>query len=59
MDFVSAAANLRMINYSIPTISRFEAMGIAGNIIHAIATTNAVCAGLIALDAENILLKGF
>ncbi|MES1919465.1 hypothetical protein MHBO_001294, partial [Bonamia ostreae] len=56
MDFVHFAANLRMANYGIDTISRFKAKGIAGNIVHAIATTNAICAGLMAIEAWKVLI---
>ena len=47
MRFVAAAANLRAANFSIfPLQSLHDAKGIAGNIIPAIATTNAIVAGL-------------
>ncbi len=46
MRFVAAAANLRSAVFGIPLLSLFDAKGIAGNIIPAIATTNAVIAGL-------------
>lgn len=35
--------------------SLFEAKGIAGNIVHAVATTNAVIAGLIVIEAIKVL----
>lgn len=41
--------------YGIPAQSQFAAMGMAGNIIHAIATTNAVVGGLITLEAVKVL----
>ena len=46
MRFVSAAANLRSQIFSIPTLCFHDAKGIAGNIIPAIATTNAIVAGI-------------
>ena len=55
VDFVTAASNLRSHSYGIPLLSLFEAKGIAGNIIHAIATTNAIVAGLIVLEALKLL----
>nr|XP_015223714.1 PREDICTED: SUMO-activating enzyme subunit 2 [Lepisosteus oculatus] len=55
MDFVTAAANLRMHIFSMSTKSRFDVKSMAGNIIPAIATTNAVIAGLIVLEALKIL----
>uniref|UniRef100_A0A4W5P558 SUMO-activating enzyme subunit 2 n=1 Tax=Hucho hucho TaxID=62062 RepID=A0A4W5P558_9TELE len=55
MDFVTAAANLRMYIFSMKMKSRFDIKSMAGNIIPAIATTNAVIAGLIVLEALKIL----
>jgi len=57
MDFVAAASNLRMYAYGIKMISEFEIMGIAGNIVHAIATTNAIAAGFIVLEAITALVN--
>ncbi|OQR94756.1 ubiquitin-activating enzyme (E1) [Achlya hypogyna] len=55
MLFVAAAANLRAHVFQIPTESLFACKGIAGNIIPAIATTNAIVAGLQVLEAFKIL----
>uniref|UniRef100_A0AAY4DJW4 THIF-type NAD/FAD binding fold domain-containing protein n=1 Tax=Denticeps clupeoides TaxID=299321 RepID=A0AAY4DJW4_9TELE len=55
MDFVTAAANLRMHVFSMNMKSRFDIKSMAGNIIPAIATTNAVIAGLIVLEALKVL----
>eukprot|EP00475_Leptophrys_vorax_P005375 TRINITY_DN13253_c0_g1_i1.p1 TRINITY_DN13253_c0_g1~~TRINITY_DN13253_c0_g1_i1.p1 ORF type:complete len:390 (-),score=125.24 TRINITY_DN13253_c0_g1_i1:479-1648(-) len=55
LEFVASASNLRMHNYHIPRLSLFDVKGIAGNIIHAIATTNAIAAGLMVIQALNIL----
>ncbi|XP_075962720.1 SUMO-activating enzyme subunit 2 [Anarhichas minor] len=55
MDFVTAAANLRMHIFSMNMKSRFDVKTMAGNIIPAIATTNAVIAGLIVLEGLKIL----
>ncbi|KAG2496953.1 hypothetical protein HYH03_004959 [Edaphochlamys debaryana] len=55
VDFVTAASNLRSTCYGIPEQSLFDAKGMAGNIIHAIATTNAVISGLIVTEAIKIL----
>mmetsp|Transcript_26329 Transcript_26329/g.36708 ORF Transcript_26329/g.36708 Transcript_26329/m.36708 type:complete len:580 (-) Transcript_26329:83-1822(-) len=57
MDFISASANLRMHIYGIPCQSRFSVKGIAGNIIHAIATTNAIAAGLIVMEGIKVLTQ--
>ena len=54
MDFVSSLANMRMNVFHIPMQSRFAIKGIAGNIVHAIATTNAVAAGLIVVEAMKV-----
>lgn len=55
VEFVTAAANLRASSFGIPMQSLFEAKGIAGNIVHAIATTNAIIAGLIVLETIKLL----
>ncbi|KXZ51045.1 hypothetical protein GPECTOR_14g32 [Gonium pectorale] len=55
VDFVTAASNLRSICYGIPEQSLFDAKGMAGNIIHAIATTNAIISGLIVTEAIKLL----
>ncbi len=55
MDFVAAAANLRGACYGIPPQSVFAAKGMAGNIVHAVATTNALISGLIVLEALKLL----
>jgi ubiquitin-like 1-activating enzyme E1 B len=46
LNFVTAATNLRAAVFSIPLQSLFDVKSIAGNIIPAIATTNAIVAGL-------------
>ncbi|KAH9297834.1 hypothetical protein KI387_029516 [Taxus chinensis] len=55
VEFVTAAANIRAFSFGIPMQSLFEAKGIAGNIVHAIATTNAIIAGLIVLETMKLL----
>ena len=55
VEFVTAVSNLRSANYGIPPQSLFDAKGMAGNIIHAVATTNAIVSGLITLEAIKIL----
>ena len=58
MRFVTAASNLRSSVFGIePLQSLYSAKGIAGNIIPAIATTNAICAGLQILQAFSILKR--
>jgi len=46
MEFVSAASNLRSRVFNIPLQSLYDAKGVAGNIIPAIASTNAIVASL-------------
>lgn len=55
VEFVTSAANIRAASFGIPLHSLFEAKGIAGNIVHAVATTNAIIAGLIVLEAIKVL----
>ena len=55
LDFVTAASNLRSHVFHIPLSSRWKVKEIAGNIIPAIATTNAIIAGFIVLEALKIL----
>ncbi|KAI0646080.1 hypothetical protein C8Q79DRAFT_960915 [Trametes meyenii] len=59
LDFVTASANLRSAAYGIPGKSRWEIKEMAGNIIPAIATTNAIIAGLIVLQALHLLRKSY
>lgn len=55
MEFVTAAANLRAAVFTITMESLYSCKGIAGNIIPAIATTNAIVAGIQVLEAFKIL----
>ena len=57
VDFVAAVSTLRSANYGIPPQSPFDVKGVAGNIVHAVATTNAIVGGLIVLEAMKILRK--
>ncbi|KAH9855584.1 hypothetical protein C2E23DRAFT_813898 [Lenzites betulinus] len=59
LDFVTASANLRSAAYGIPGKSRWEVKEMAGNIIPAIATTNAIIAGLIVLQALHLLRRTY
>jgi ubiquitin-like 1-activating enzyme E1 B len=59
LDFVTASANLRSIVFGIETKSRFDIKQMAGNIIPAIATTNAIVAGLCVLEAYKVLRGDF
>ncbi|KAI7880172.1 hypothetical protein K492DRAFT_130409 [Lichtheimia hyalospora FSU 10163] len=54
MDFVTATANLRAHIFNIPQKSRFQVKSMAGNIIPAIATTNAIIAGIAVMKSFAI-----
>lgn len=55
MDFITAATNLRAHIFGIkPLQSRFQIKEMAGNIIPAIATTNAVIAGFMTLNVVRL-----
>ncbi|MCJ1256939.1 E1 ubiquitin-activating protein uba2 [Lignoscripta atroalba] len=55
LDFVAASANLRSLVFGIETKSKFDIKQMAGNIIPAIATTNAMTAGLCVLQAFKVM----
>ncbi|KAL3479312.1 hypothetical protein BJX99DRAFT_222364 [Aspergillus californicus] len=55
LDFVTASANLRAEIFGIDRTSQFNTKEIAGRIIPAIATTNAMTAGLCVLQAFKVL----
>jgi len=55
LDFVTSSSNLRSHIFTIPIQSKFNVKSLAGNIIPAIATTNAVTAGLIVIEALKVI----
>ncbi|ANB11350.1 E1 ubiquitin-activating protein UBA2 [Sugiyamaella lignohabitans] len=55
LEFVAAAANIRSFIFSIQLKSEFDVKQIAGNIIPAIATTNAIVAGICVLQSLLVL----
>ncbi|XP_014215727.1 SUMO-activating enzyme subunit 2 [Copidosoma floridanum] len=57
MDFVASCANIRAHIFGIPPKTRFDIKSMAGNIIPAIATTNAIIAGVVVLFAFRVLLN--
>ncbi|KAF3913009.1 hypothetical protein ABW21_db0201583 [Orbilia brochopaga] len=57
LDFVAASANIRSHVFGIAGQSKFDIKQMAGNIIPAIATTNAITAGLCVTQAFKILKK--
>ncbi|OBA21590.1 hypothetical protein METBIDRAFT_42025 [Metschnikowia bicuspidata var. bicuspidata NRRL YB-4993] len=59
LNFVAAAANLRCCVFNIERKSKFDIKQIAGNIIPAIATTNAIISGLSNLSSLIYWKKNF
>ncbi|KAI9099384.1 hypothetical protein DFS34DRAFT_642694 [Phlyctochytrium arcticum] len=55
LQFVTATSNLRSHVYGLELKSQFAVKEMAGNIIPAVATTNAIIAGLIVLVAFKVL----
>ncbi|KAN0006591.1 hypothetical protein ACTFIU_003305 [Dictyostelium citrinum] len=55
LSFVCSASNIRSKIFNIPMKSRFDVKSMAGNIIPAIATTNAVIGGLIVMEAIKVI----
>ncbi|KAL9075664.1 MAG: hypothetical protein Q9161_001416 [Pseudevernia consocians] len=55
LDFVAASANLRSIIFGIESKSKFDIKQMAGNIIPAIATTNAMTASLCVMQAFKVM----
>ena len=54
---INSMSNCRATNYNIKTISDYEAKGIAGNIIPAVATTTSTIVGLIAIELLKYVNK--
>ncbi|GAV26988.1 hypothetical protein PMKS-000449 [Pichia membranifaciens] len=57
LRFVMATSNIRSLIFHIPTKSEFDVKQIAGNIIPAVATMNAIMAGFSALSSVNYYLE--
>lgn len=58
IDFITAVANLRALNYSIQTETRHEIKGIAGKIIPALASVTSIVAGFVTIELYK-LFQGF
>ncbi|EUD66081.1 ubiquitin-like 1-activating enzyme E1 B [Plasmodium inui San Antonio 1] len=55
INFITAISNLRMMNFSIKQKSKFDVQSIAGNIIPAISSTNAIVASLQASQLIHVI----
>lgn len=55
LQFVAATASLRSHVFGIPQQSIFECKAMAGNIVPAISTTNAIVAGMMVMQAVSVL----
>jgi len=58
ISWITAASNMRALNYGIPNIDYQQTKGIAGRIIPAISTTTSIVSGLILLEVIKYI-NGF
>ena len=57
ISYITAASNLRAMNYNIMISDRHQTKGIAGHIIPAISTTTSIVSGLILLEMMKYLME--
>jgi ubiquitin-like 1-activating enzyme E1 B len=57
INFIFSASNLRAQSFGISTNTRFKIKEIAGNIVPAIASTNAIVASMQTIEAIKVLMK--
>ncbi|SOV79446.1 SUMO-activating enzyme subunit 2 [Plasmodium sp. gorilla clade G3] len=55
INFITAISNIRMLNFCITQKSKFDIQSIAGNIIPAISSTNAIVASLQAFQLIHVI----
>lgn len=58
LDLVASSSNIRAHIFGIKLENKFEIKALAGNIIPAIATTNAIAAGMMIIHAKSIINDG-
>ena len=59
VEFVTAAANIRSYNFGIPMESLFKIKEMAGKIVPAISSSNALAAALQVIEAIKLLDKKY
>ena len=55
MDFIAAATNIRAYNFSIPNETLFKVKEMAGKIVSAISSSNALVAALQVMESVKLL----